>query len=430
MNPLPLALASLRRFPFLSLATVLLVALAVGLGTAVALLEPSLRQGSAAAARKFDLLVGAPGSESQLVLSAVYLDPAPLPLLDGAVAAKIAADPGVAWSSPLLLGDSWNGCPVVGVDAAFLEGAARFAAPTDAVAGALTPLRPGDAFQSMHGRGEHAGLTPPHPHSTVFTVRAVLPPTGTPWDKAILVPAAAVRALHAHGHDAHAQEGGHDAEAAAHGKNPAHGSAHADGEEREETEEHAPTAHGHGVAQNGDAGPTPALVVKPRTVADAYRLRAQYRTAQSLAVFPAEVLVRLYGLLGNAQRVLSLVSGLTQGAVLAGVLLAVFAGLPRRRKTIAVLRALGAPRLYGVLALWLEVFLQLLLGGLLGLALGWGGTFWGLRLLAAHTGVAAQVSLEGAALVSLGLCLAAGSLAALLPAWSCGRAPVARTLRE
>ena len=116
--------------------------------------------------------------------------------------------------------------------------------------------------------------------------------------------------------------------------------------------------------------------------------------------------------------------------VLAGVLLAVFAGLPRRRKTIAVLRALGAPRLYGVLALWLEVFLQLLLGGLLGLALGWGGTFWGLRLLAAHTGVAAQVSLEGAALVSLGLCLAAGSLAALLPAWSCGRAPVARTLRE
>ena len=44
MNPLPMVLASLRRFPLVSLATLLLVAVAVGLGTAVSLLEPSLRR--------------------------------------------------------------------------------------------------------------------------------------------------------------------------------------------------------------------------------------------------------------------------------------------------------------------------------------------------------------------------------------------------
>ena len=79
MNPLPVVLASLRRFPLVSLATLLLVAVAVGLGTAVSLLEPSLRRGTTAAADKFDLLVGTPGSESQLVLSTVSRRHVPAP---------------------------------------------------------------------------------------------------------------------------------------------------------------------------------------------------------------------------------------------------------------------------------------------------------------------------------------------------------------
>ena len=54
MNPLPVVQASLRRFPLVSLATLLLVAVAVGLGTSVSLLEPSLRRGATAAADKFD----------------------------------------------------------------------------------------------------------------------------------------------------------------------------------------------------------------------------------------------------------------------------------------------------------------------------------------------------------------------------------------
>lgn len=62
MNPFPIIRASWRRYPGTALATVLLVALAVALGTAVSLLEPSIRRGAAAAADRFDLVVGAPGA--------------------------------------------------------------------------------------------------------------------------------------------------------------------------------------------------------------------------------------------------------------------------------------------------------------------------------------------------------------------------------
>lgn len=48
----------------------------------------------------------------------------------------------------------------------------------------------------------------------------------------------------------------------------------------------------------------PAVLVKPKTIADAYRLRQEYRGEATLAVFPAEVLTRLYATLGDARGLL------------------------------------------------------------------------------------------------------------------------------
>lgn len=58
---------------------------ATTLGVAVILQERALRLGSTRAADRFDLIVGAPGSETQLVLSSVFLQPSPLPLVAGSV---------------------------------------------------------------------------------------------------------------------------------------------------------------------------------------------------------------------------------------------------------------------------------------------------------------------------------------------------------
>jgi putative ABC transport system permease protein len=92
--------ADLRRLWLGCAVVVLLVALATALGVAVTLQERSLRLGSARAADKFDLVIGASGSETQLILSSIFLQPAPLPLVDGELLSKLAADPRVAWAAP------------------------------------------------------------------------------------------------------------------------------------------------------------------------------------------------------------------------------------------------------------------------------------------------------------------------------------------
>ncbi|MGO7203710.1 ABC transporter permease, partial [Rhizobium ruizarguesonis] len=83
-------LSDLRRLWAGSLVVVLLVALATALGVSVVLQERALRLGSARAADKFDLVIVAGGSETQLVLSSVFLQPSPLPLMPGEVLGKLA----------------------------------------------------------------------------------------------------------------------------------------------------------------------------------------------------------------------------------------------------------------------------------------------------------------------------------------------------
>jgi len=70
VNPLPFLWSQLKLSWFGTALVVLLTALAVALGIAGSLLEHGLRQGSARAADDFDLIIAAPGSQSQVVLRA------------------------------------------------------------------------------------------------------------------------------------------------------------------------------------------------------------------------------------------------------------------------------------------------------------------------------------------------------------------------
>ena len=332
INPLPAIFADLRRTRSGVVAAVALIAIALSLGIAVSAQERALRRGSAAAADAFDLLVGAPGSETQLVLTAVYLQPAALPLVDGAVLRRLAADPGVADASPIAFGDFYRGHPVVGTTAAFLSRRGRvrpaegrmFARLDEVVVGSDVELPIGHRFHPSHGEAhavedldeeapEHADLT--------YSVVGRLPPLGTPWDRAILAPVEAVWWLHAlptgHRDDRPPQPP------------PA-----------------APDFSGVRLGAPWDAEPlgrVPAVVVTPASVGDAYRLRGAYRGAGTMAVFPAEVLVELYARLGDARDLLAAIALATQVLVVGAVLLAVFASL---RSAAASLRYCGrwAPR--------------------------------------------------------------------------------------
>ena len=382
-------LADLRRLWLGGAVVVLLVALATALGVAVTLQERSLRLGSARAADKFDLVIGAAGSETQLILSSIFLQAAPLPLVDGAVLTRLAADPRVAWAAPVGFGDSFAGYPIVGTTTnlvsnttpGFAEGK-MFALEGEALLGAAVNLSVGAEVKPMHGSAETGG----HTHTEIaYTVVGRLQPTGTPWDRAILVPIQAVWHVHGLGadHEEGHGEGDADAHAGEHQHADDHDHAHEDGEHHGGIDPDAPIVENFGDGLPG----LPAILVKPKTIADAYRLRQEYRSGNTLGVFPGEVLTGLYATLGDARTVLSAVAAGSQGLVAAALMLVTVIHVGQRRRQIGALRAFGAPRASVFAIVWLELFFLVVLGVGIGFLLGLGAAHIGAQLFTAKSGV-------------------------------------------
>ncbi|MDO1580549.1 FtsX-like permease family protein [Rhizobium oryzicola] len=423
-------LADLRRLWLGAAVMILLVALATALGVTVTLQERALRLGSARAADRFDLVVSAAGSETQLVLSSVFLQPSPLPLMPGDVLAKLNADPRVAWAAPVGFGDSFLGHPIVGTTTKLITGTttgfsagAVFAHEGEAVVGAGVDLPVGAEVKPMHGTAETGGET----HKEIaYRVVGKLKPTGTPWDRAILVPVQAVWHLHGLGaHDDHDDDHDHADTAGA-------ANAPAEPEHHDEHDHH----HGHvdadapvNEAFTQEAPGLPAILVKPKTIADAYRLRQEYRSGSTLAVFPGEVLTKLYATLGDAKFVLAAVSAGSQVLVAAALLLVSLIHVGQRRRQIGALRAFGAPRTAVFSIVWSELFGLVALGIGLGFALGYTGARFIGTAFTTQTGVILPVefAMEDWRMASALLLLAA--LFAAIPALLAYRQSPAQALR-
>jgi putative ABC transport system permease protein len=410
MNPWPVVIADLRALRWIAWTTPALIAIAVAVGIAISAQETALRRSTAQAADDFDLLIGAPGSHVQLVLTTIYLQPNALPLIDGAILNALAEDQRVRAAAPIAFGDSIHGYPVVGTTKAFAGRWGRrapregrlFQREGEAVMGADVRLSLGGSFTPSHGlavqhtqSGTGIANEEQHRHEGVrYTIVGRLPRLGTPWDSAILVPIESVWETHGLGN-----------------------------------------GHAHDDATLGppfDAAKVPgvpAIVVKPRAVADAYALRALYRQGGTVAFFPAEVLVDLYRTLGDVRDVLVVASVLNDVLIFSAIamLLLALAGLRRRR--YALLRALGASPTYILLSVWLGAALVLVAGCLLGLAFGAAASWLTGQLVEQRTGLALAVGLGWPEVMGVLGLIAVGSLLALLPALASFRRPVDQSLR-
>ncbi len=416
-NPWPFVRADLGRTRAGTLAVMALVALAVGLGVAVSAQERALRAGSARAADAFDLIIGARGSEAQLVLSTVYLQPAAVELIPGRLLAELGAASDVAYVAPIGFGDSWQGHPIVGSTADFVtRGGATapaegrlFARIDEVVVGADVPVALGQRLEAMHGMVETEDMD--H-HEFAFSVVGRQPRQGNPWDQAIVAPIEAVWWVHG-----------------------------------------LPVGHVLDEARVWPSGPAgepdlaavplgppwqesllpgvPAIVVKPASFAAAYALRSTYRSAErgTLAVFPAEVLVQLYARLGDVRDLIAVIAVLTQVLVIGAVLLAVLASLAQRRRLIGVLRALGASRGFVFAAVWLNVGLTLVTGAVAGLLVGWGAAHVVSALFERRTNIALPVALGPAELQLVGLIVVVALVLATIPAALAYRGSIAEALR-
>lgn len=388
MNPFPFILSEWRHSRGTLGAMALLIAIGSAISLGVTSVERALRESSASAADRFDLIVGAAGSEAQLVLTTIYLQPAALKLMPVEVLKRLRADPGVEFADPIATGDSFAGFPIIGTTADFasdhgklsLNGGQWFVHKDEAVVGATTSLKIGDTYTPLHGSASENAIEE-HAHTgQQIKVVGRMATTGKPWDNAIIVPFETM--LEAHSHTGHVYTG------------------------------------------------IPAIVVKPRSVMDAYRLRNTYRSDLTTAVFPAETLNLLYRTLGDVRELVFWIATSGQLLVLVAVLLGLYATLISRSQGLVALRAIGAGRLFLWLTLWLQAMGMLLAGIVGGLLAGSLVACLAGSILSARLGMNVNARLASDDLWSLYMILMAGALASGLVAWRVYRIPVSSALRS
>ena len=411
MNVLMLLRSELRRSAAVLAGIAAVLALSLSISIATGMTDRMLRHASAQAADRFDLLIGAKASPSSLLLGAVFLRDEPLPLVPLSVMKDLDERHGVKWAAPVAFADRAGDSPIVGTTTSLVTfgGTVRpaegrlFKAPFEAVVGASAPYRIGDEIVPMHGRTPGAGHA--HDHGRLKVVGR-MPESGTPWDRAVMIPIEAVWATHSMTvHDELEHEEGH--------------------------------GRLLGVFSEHDFETLPgvsAVVVKPASFADAYRLRQQQsqrtlsgpdRTSVNLmGVFSGEVLVSLHSLLGGASEAVTITARLTLLTALAATLIMGVLLGELRRPALEQLRVLGAPQRYIMSLVWCIVMTVVAAGTAGGLVLGFIGAEAAAHLLAAETGVAMSPAMGSPELLAAAATLLAGSLCALIPAWLAGRRPI------
>ncbi len=401
MNPLLVIKATVARHRGTYLLFVILVAVATAIGVGITAQEAALRNGSARAADKFDLVIAAPGSQTDVVLAAIYLRPGTVPLVAPNIVAQALADPHAKIAAPLGFGDSLRDSPIVGTVAAFvdhlsggLQEGRLFATENEAVAGAAAPVVIGRSFHPEHGLHEDGDdESEHHQHATNVTVVGRMKPTGTPWDNSIIVPIELVWRVHG-----------------------------------------LPTGHAEDDTSIGPpfvpsrVSGVPAIIIKPDTLAAAYGLRNVYRTPLSMAFFPAEALLRLYEVLGDIRELMGWMALATEGLVVLAMLAGVMAILTLHRRQFGVLRALGAPRLYIFLCVWGQIAFIAITGALFGLVLGTGAVLVVSHMITRATGIVLPAEIGTDELLLVAGMVVFGLLVSTVPAFIVHRQSVVQAL--
>ncbi|MEL7300325.1 MAG: ABC transporter permease [Pseudomonadota bacterium] len=368
-RPWPLVGALLKRYRWINVVFVLLIAVATSMGIGVTAVERAVREGTARAADKFDLVIGAPGSELTLLFASVFAEPSDVGLVGGQDFVAVAESAGVEFAAPLGFGDSHEGAPIIGTTmelvehmsgGVLLEGRG-FEQPFDVIAGALNPIEIGARFEPAHGFGESAeeGL-----HGDTLTVVGRLSVTGAPWDHALLTPIEGVWLTHglAAGH--------------------------------------APGNDWLGPPFDARFFPgTPAIVVKPESLSAAYALRARFDAEEALmAIFPGTELANLYSILGDARAAMGALVTITQVIIVIGVLTALFVLTKLFARQIELLSILGAPVRFQLAVIWAYAAALLTAGTVLGVALGYlaARTFAALATAQTNTLITARLGWEEA----------------------------------
>src|SRR5215472_6256103 len=289
--------------------TILTVALRYLRGRIVAsvLLARGVREGFIAGATDYNLVVGAKGSPTQLVLSAVFRMDLATPNIEYTVYQDLLNDPRVETAVPIGMGDAYRGFRYVATNAAYFAAfpwrrrtfalaAGRLFAddpPSDPTYQALlgaeaarsTGLRIGDRFYE----GEEMAEYP-------LTVVGILGPTHSTDDRAIFFSLPSYWGMNE-------------------------------------------------VARGMAVKPLTAVLVRPKRLSDLPSLHRELNTAHEIqAVLPSGVLLTIFNMMAVAENVLKMILAIVGVIVLLYVFVSMYSATMERRREIATMRALGARR--------------------------------------------------------------------------------------
>lgn len=392
---------SLRHHAFSSLVTILSVALGSGLVMAVFSIQRQAHDAFTGGDVGFDAVLGARGSQLQLVLNTVYhleTSPGNIPW---SLYQEIRKRPQVELAIPYALGDNYNGFRIVGTTEELFTkleyqkgrhyrvqaGGVLFDPQLrEAVIGSFVAqqagLRVNDVINPYHG----LTFNEQEKHEEEYRIVGVMEPTNTPADRVIWIPIEGVFRMGGHVLRGTGKE--YRADAAA-----------------EIPDEHKEVSAVMLKLRNATLGPMLAEEINKRG------------KVATLAWPIGTSMAELFNKMGWVTRILELVAYLVVVVAAATILAGIYNTINERRRGFAILRALGARRRTVFSAIVLEAATIALLGSLVGYAVYAGIFAAAAEVVRRQTGVVLAVATLHPMLFLTPLVMVAlGALAGMIPA--------------
>ncbi len=392
MTIFAIALKSLRG----RLVTTVLTACSVALGVALVLstfvLTRGIKDSFIQGTTDFNLIVGAKGSPTQLVLNVIFRIDVPPPNIAYTLYEQLHDDARIEVAVPVMQGDAYQGFRYVATTPdyfrpfpwrrkTFALAAGRFFAdePRDqpsfevllgADVARRTDLGLGDRFYE----GEEMAERP-------LTVAGILRPTYSADDRTIFFSLASFWEMNE-------------------------------------------------VSREMTVKPLTAVLVRPKRLSDIPSLHREFNVSpDTQAVLPSSVLLTIFNLLSLAEAVLKMILAIVAVVVLLYLFVSMYSATLQRSRDIATMRALGARRLTILGIVLLESCTLTCIGGILGIFASYAIVRLGAQIIAEHGGLALNPPLfTPLQPVVLAAVVVLGTLAGMIPAIMAYRTEVAENL--
>jgi putative ABC transport system permease protein len=404
---------SLRQHALSTIVTMLAIALASGLVMSVFMIQKQSFQAFTGGDVGFDAVLGARGSQLQLVLNTIFHLETSNGNIPFSLYEDIAKNPQVELAIPYAVGDNYQGFRIVGTtDDIFTkfeyrkgqkfqvaEGGKAFdPKEKEAVIGSFvaqkTGLKIGDVFQPYHGLIFDGN----NKHDDDYKVVGVLETTNSPSDRVVWIPLDGIYRMKGHilrgtGENYKAKEG----------------------------EEIPP-----------EAKEVSAVMLKLKSLQAGMSLEQTVNKQGKVATlaFPiGRTMAELFDKMGWINRVLELVAYLVVIVAAFSILASIYNSINERRREFAILRALGAKRLTVFSVIILESTIIAFLGTLVGFLVYFIILQFTASIVQTETGVVLDIfKFDSVMIYTPLLMVSVGALAGLIPAFKAYRTDVSENL--